>query len=679
MPIMVSKQEARGYLREYVKSITKPSKGGKFVCPIPGCGSGTGPNRSGAFSIEDDGLTWKCFSCDQGGDIFDLIGKVNNLGSYPDQMRWLEGWKGVTITGDGTAPTKPAPKPAPTNYIPYYRRVAQNINGTDYHRGISLDTLRRFMVGYDPTWRHPKVSDRVPTSPRLIIPTSSESYIARDTRENIPEDSKKYAKQKVGSVHIFNSKALDKSDKPIFIVEGEIDALSIIDAGGEAVALGSTSEVRTFLQMVKAHRPKEKLILALDNDDAGAKATANMIDGIDGAEGLKSLGIPFLKADPAAGHKDANEALQADRTTLECAIEGIYSGIEQVKEEEEAEAREAYKRNSAANFLDEFMQEIDDSRNRIIYSTGWPYLDDVLGGGLYEGVYIVGAMSSVGKTAFVMQMADQVAQQGGDVLYFTLEMSRNRLMARSISRITAQMCRERGEDMKNAKTARGITDGRRWVGYTKYGGQVVPGYSAEEKNLIRDAIAQYDTFADHLYIYEGKSVKDDRGEYHTTGIDDVERAIQDHIHFTGNTPVVFIDYLQILGAHDPKATDKQNTDYTINTLARIVREYRLPIVGISSYNRDHYKNGGEANMAAFKESGLIEYGADVLIGLQFKGAGESTFNLKAAEDDDPRQIEFVTMKNRDEKKNNKAYFEYYPAFNWFDGDGSGAMGWDSTI
>ena len=47
----------------------------------------------------------------------------------------------------------------------------------------------------------------------------------------------------------------------------------------------------------------------------------------------------------------------------------------------------------------------------------------------------------------------------------------------------------------------------------------------------------------------------------------------------------------------------------------------MPVLGISSFNRDNYNN--PVGMQSFKESGAIEYSSDVLIGLQFKGVGES--------------------------------------------------------
>ena len=54
--------------------------------------------------------------------------------------------------------------------------------------------------------------------------------------------------------------------------------------------------------------------------------------------------------------------------------------------------------------------------DRISYDptpTGFNALDKyALNGGLYEGLYILGAKPSLGKTTFVMQIADQVAKSG---------------------------------------------------------------------------------------------------------------------------------------------------------------------------------------------------------------------------------------------------------------------------
>lgn len=78
--------------------------------------------------------------------------------------------------------------------------------------------------------------------------------------------------------------------------------------------------------------------------------------------------------------------------------------------------------------------------------------------------------------------------------------------------------------------------------------------------------------------------------------------------------------MQILAPCNEIASDKQNKDNAVLELRRISRDYKTPIIAISSFNRDNYNS--VASMTAFKESGIIEYSSDVLIALQPQGMKE---------------------------------------------------------
>lgn len=615
-----------------------------YVCPL--CGSGTGAHGTGAFSIQD-GIRWKCFSCDEGGDIFDLIGKYEGIEDYNAQLQRAGEIFGIDLTNQNQpgseqyththihTPTYTQEPEARADYTDFYIQANRDLGKTDYYRGISLETLNRFRVGFVENWRHPKNKNpNTPATPRLIIPTSPESYLARDTRAEIPETQKNYSKQKVGHTHIFNRDALRTATKPIFIVEGELDALSIIDVGGEAIGLGSTSTIRTLLEILKSEKPEQPLIIALDNDNSGNEASDKL------TAGLKELGVSFYRLNPSGEYKDPNEALQRDREAFRQAVEEA----EQFQEEEERAHREAYLKTSTANYLQNFIDGIADSVNTPCIPTGFPRLDAVLEGGLYEGLYIVGAISSLGKTTLITQIADQIAQDGQDVLIFSLEMARAEIMAKSISRHTLQTVLETGGDARNAKTARGITAGKRYTYYSR-----------EEQALIKGAIEEYGTYAGHIYISEGVG---------DIGVEQIRETVRQHILFTGNKPVVVIDYLQILAPYSERATDKQNTDKAVMELKRISRDYKLPVIGISSFNRANYREA--VTMEAFKESGAIEYSSDVLIGLQFKGAGGKNFSYREAMNEDPRNVELVVLKNRNGKTGEKLDYQYYPRFNYFE-------------
>ncbi|MDE5582391.1 MAG: toprim domain-containing protein, partial [Ruminococcus sp.] len=121
----------------------------------------------------------------------------------------------------------------------------------------------------------------------------------RSTTENI--------KQKRGTAHILNPSALNASY--CFVVEGEIDCMSVDECGFACIGLGSTSNIRKIFEFDTS---KTVLIIALDNDVAGRKATAEL-------EKLCNQNkTPYITAqnDIWGDCKDANELLVSDRQTL---------------------------------------------------------------------------------------------------------------------------------------------------------------------------------------------------------------------------------------------------------------------------------------------------------------------------------------------------------------------------
>jgi len=654
----MDRDSAKQYIITHPTDYLTKDKGGKgFICPI--CHDGDGPHGKNGITTTD-GIHFTCWkNCFTSADIIDIIGQQYGLSTFPEKLDKaaelyrlpidpLLPSRHKTTAANQNQPTTerkehahmnmntPAPAQQPeADFTSFFKEAHQHIKETDYaqRRGLSDEVVERFLLGYVADWRHPKAPEHVATTPRFIIPTSRGSYLARDTRETIPEDQKQYSKSKVGKVHIFNEKALQQAEKPIVITEGEIDALSIMSVGGEAVALGSVSSVRNFLRLLGMKKPVKPLILGLDNDQAGTKAADEL------AKGLEELEITFYRLNLYGSAKDANEALMANREALRAAVEDA-SNIEE--EAEEAE-REAYLATSAANYLQSFIDGITDSVNTPSVGTGFSGLDHALDGGLYEGLYIAGGISSIGKTTFITQVGDQIAQAGGDVIIISLEMARAELISKSISRHTIINMLAKGADTRAAKTARGITDGKRYQNYSR-----------AERDLIQQAIAEYSSYAEHIFIHEGVG---------NIGADQIREIVEKHIRFTGRRPVVIVDYLQIMSPYSDRATDKQATDHNVMELKRISRDNKVAMIAISSFNRDNYKT--TVSMESFKESGAVEYSSDVLLGLQLRGAGEKGFDATEEKKKNPRNVELIVLKNRNGSVGNKVCFQYYPMFNYF--------------
>lgn len=58
---------------------------------------------------------------------------------------------------------------------------------------------------------------------------------------------------------------------------------------------------------------------------------------------------------------------------------------------------------------------------------------------LYPGLYVIGAISSLGKTTFIHNIADNLAKAGDHVLFFSLEQTRLEMTLKSIARTSAQL------------------------------------------------------------------------------------------------------------------------------------------------------------------------------------------------------------------------------------------------
>ena len=658
-----------GYLRDYVERITERT-GSTWVCPL--CGSGTGPKRTGGFSIrkDRDGVDrWRCFKCNKSGDIFDLIGEIEHITDYPRQLEKAKEIFGVEVFTTGK-PQRKAPQPATSTdtqhgmhtctYTQFFEEANRHLGETSYHRGISMETLNRFNVGYVDKWRYPLAAylasnkatasgrqrtedtwERIPTSPRLIIPTSPVSYLARDVRSNLTEEQRRYEKSKVGPVHLFNVDVLYNTDKPVFITEGEIDCMTLIDCGVESCAIGSISNMGKLVDMFKKKRPTAKIILALDWDAPGREANEQL------QRELFSIGIPSISWDlKEDGFNDANEyVMKGEQGFLLSVIDDALERASELVAAEELEKQE-YQRTSAFDLLEPFYDEISNSANAAFLSTGFPQFDYALGGGLFPGLIVLGAISSLGKTTFMQQLCDQVAElNNADVLYFSLEMSKFEMMAKSISRHTSILSAVRtGGSSELAKTARGISCGRFWYGY-----------SQEQKDLIYQAMQDYGEYARHIYYVEGIG---------DVGTAEIREAIEKHIKMTGRTPLVAVDYLQIVKPASDHMTDKQAVDSTILELKKISRDYKLPLFTVSSFNRQKYKT--EVEMASFKESGAIEYSADILLGLQLEGAGTKDFDSTKEKAKLPRQIELLVLKNRNGAVGQTIRYRYDPRFNIFE-------------
>jgi replicative DNA helicase len=277
---------------------------------------------------------------------------------------------------------------------------------------------------------------------------------------------------------------------------------------------------------------------------------------------------------------------------------------------------------SAASRALELYDIFDGKKDTQAVSTGFKKLDTVLGGGLHDELYIIGGIPSVGKTSFALQMIDNMTRDGTDVLLYTLEMSALSVIAKIICRQAASAGMH-GAPKPKSPTVREILYSDSFNGLCN-----------EDKADLRALVAGYSAGA-------GKRLTIiDQAQSSATDVVYAARALAET---TGCKTVVVVDYLQIL-ADEKILSEKQHLDNSVLKLKALCSELHMPIVAISSFNRASYNS--PTTMEAFKESGGVEYSADVLLALQYEGVNRKDYSLAAEKNSKPRQVELSILKDR---------------------------------
>ncbi len=303
------KEELKQLLPDFLDLLEEQGKiesrgEGYYVCPF--CNSGDKKNYTAAFHV--DGTRYNCFACSEHGDIFDLVAHMEKLPSdwkkhYNRTLKIMRPYL------DGNKPKKSReeyiPKfTIPVDYTEYLHKCHSNVAQTDYfsNRGLSREIIDRFNLGYDPK----KNLVTIPYNP------GCKGYVHRI----LWNSDNKYCK--FGS-EIFNIDALYDSSTDallfgsidyVFICEGQIDAMSLEEIGLSAIGLGGVNEISKLVEQLKEKPSNKILVLALDNDKAGKRATGKFIE--EHAE--KELAQKYIVISDLYGkYKDANEFLIADR------------------------------------------------------------------------------------------------------------------------------------------------------------------------------------------------------------------------------------------------------------------------------------------------------------------------------------------------------------------------------
>lgn len=588
-------------IRRGITEELQPAKGehGKYYCPL--CGSGNGPKRTGAFSIMPDGVHGHCFSCDFYGDRFDLVAARDGISLSEATRRLIEQCQPGEARPRRSTPEEDfsdsyraedqaeAPAAAGRDYSDYVAKAHAALPGSEGERyllgrGFTPETLERFKMGFDPAHYFPGAGASFAAVVFPYDPTGH--YCGWRAIEEKFFDKPKAGE--AGPEPIFNAGAL-YSGEPVFVVESQLDAVTLEQFGGRAVAIGGTAGKNKLLRQLEKKAPAGPLILCLDRDEPGRKATQEIGAAL---EEKKLFCVDGAAAIMGEGHKDPNEVITAEdfdpdemwRAVDEVAKEAKYQ-YNQLQEMAEAERA----KRTGPGMIDAFLEDVQ-TRMYEPFPTGIQDIDRALDGGFMRQQLIsLGAAPGAGKTALAQWIFEGMASRGISCIFLNLEMSRNQIIARSLSRYAAR----NGHRISNVKALRGYA------------------WNEEERAAILEASEQFKRTVAPYLIYNPEEV--------TSSLDSILEYIEAEAQraeaHDKPAPFVVLDYLQIVTGREHE-DGVELIKRAIFSLKRYAVEHNAVVFLIMAHNRKSNESGA-VTMESGRDTSAIEYSGDTQIGLTF--------------------------------------------------------------
>lgn len=261
---------------------------------------------------------------------------------------------------------------------------------------------------------------------------------------------------------------------------------------------------------------------------------------------------------------------------------------------------------SSVELFDLFMQKVQTDAYRPI-PTGMPAFDRLLRGGIpKQALVMLSAAPGTGKTSLTQQIFETAATHGTDVIFFNLEMSREQLLARSISR----MVHANGGSISAGDVMRGYS------------------WTDAQRRYIEAAAAKYRAeIAPHLQYNP-----DGSGAYISAIITTLEKAAQAAKAAGKPAPVCVLDYLHLIRAEPGQRADQQEIiKGAVEALKSWAIKYDSYVFAIGANNRAA-NNRGVISLADGRDTSAIEYTGDIVLALNYRELHEGKADARNPDD-----------------------------------------------
>jgi replicative DNA helicase len=232
-----------------------------------------------------------------------------------------------------------------------------------------------------------------------------------------------------------------------------------------------------------------------------------------------------------------------------------------------------------------------------IWPTGFPILDESIGGGMRAGALnVLAGPQGQGKSTMALQMCRNAAAAGCSAVMFSFELEAEVLLQRLISLEAGLMF---GNSAPPISQIREAFDGRGDAG------GLPERLVAAAGPMAIDALMAIGRYSDRLVIHRSTTAQTDLAGI----VDCVKEVYAD----TGQPPLIVVDYLQKVKPEEPSMSEEQQITRITQQLKDLAIDFASPVLALSSADRDGLKPGQRMRARHLKGSTALAYEPDVVM------------------------------------------------------------------
>lgn len=341
-------------------------------------------------------------------------------------------------------------------------------------------------------------------------------------------------------------------------------------------------------------------IITVSNEGADIEYLTNIADIVPTTENIKQY-INILK-----GKSLRREYIAAGQKIIDMAINGQYDNLTDFKNDVlstvDIDVKDNKEKEShIKEILPKVIKDIEtryNSNGQAYKKYGYRWLDKYTGG-VKIGLTYLAARPSIGKTAFSLNIANNLVEQGLKVAMFNLEMEKEQLVERLISIRTKLQYEKvlKPWDMEN----------KDWEKVSK------------ALKLGNNDIYIYDT------VFKVEEIK----------------SICRNLKMKGQLDYVIVDYLQLCETMKKCGTSNERVSHISRQFKLMQKELKVPFLVLSQLNRANEGESRRPKLTDLRDSGSLEQDADNVFFLHDPKAGEYETEGK-----EYQEVELIIAKQR---------------------------------